>query len=107
MEEEVKVIDHYLCIQMPREVDHHHAIKIRETADKLLLQNEVENIVFDFEKTVFMDSSGVGIILGRLKKMQGLGGKVYVIHVSQRLMKILQISGVMKYVEVLGKQELV
>ena len=51
MEGQVKIIDHYLCIEMPQEVDHHHAAKIREVADRLLLKEEVENIVFDFEKT--------------------------------------------------------
>lgn len=101
MEEKVKIIDHYLCIQMPKEVDHHKATRIRETADRLLLDEEVENIIFDFEETEFMDSSGVGIILGRLKKIQGLGGKVFVVHANERLQKMLSIAGVMQYVEVL------
>lgn len=105
MEEKVKIIDHYLCIQMPKEVDHHHAIRIRETADRYLLKEEVENIIFDFEETIFMDSSGVGIILGRLKKMKGLGGKVFIVHASKRLLKMLQLSGVMPYVEIWDNEQ--
>lgn len=101
MEGQVKIIDHYLCIEMPQEVDHHHAAKIREVADRLLLKEEVENIVFDFEKTTFMDSSGIGVMMGRLKKMKGLGGKVFVVHASKRMEKLLELSGIMSYVEIM------
>ena len=56
--EEFAIIDNYLCIRMPKEVDHHEAAGIRECADKLILNDAVKNIVFDFEDTSFMDSSG-------------------------------------------------
>ena len=62
--EQFAVIDNYLCIKMPQEVDHHGAAGIRENADRLLLNEKVRNIVFDFEDTTFMDSSGIGIIIG-------------------------------------------
>ena len=64
MEQQCAIIDNYLCIRMPKEVDHHGAAGIREHADKLLLDDKVRNIVFDFEDTTFMDSSGIGIIIG-------------------------------------------
>lgn len=101
MEEKIRIIDHYLCIQMPREIDHHIAMKLREAADKLILEKDVENIIFDFQETIMMDSSGIGIILGRLKKMQGLGGKVYILHANDRMKKMLNLAGVMSYVELL------
>ena len=53
--EQFAVIDNYLCIKMPQEVDHHGAAGIRENADRLLLNEKVRNIVFDFEDTTFMD----------------------------------------------------
>ena len=56
MEEQFAIIDNYLCIKMPQEVDHHEAAGIRENADKLILNEQVKNIVFDFEDTTFMDS---------------------------------------------------
>ena len=65
MEQQCAIIDNYLCIRMPKEVDHHGAAGIREHADKLLLDDKERNIVFDFEDTTFMDSSGIGIIIGR------------------------------------------
>ena len=75
--EEFAIINNYLCIRMPREVDHHGAAGIRESADRLILDDQVKNIVFDFENTTFMDSSGIGIIIGRYRKISCFGGKVY------------------------------
>jgi|GEM_PF-4895372 len=69
MEEEFKVIDNYLMVRMPAEVDHHASEYIGRTADRYILKEGVGNVVFDFEKTRFMDSSGIGIIIGRYKKI--------------------------------------
>ncbi|MDE6942115.1 MAG: STAS domain-containing protein, partial [Lachnospiraceae bacterium] len=80
--EEYAIIDDYLCIRMPQEVDHHGAAGIRECADRLILDDKVKNIVFDFADTTFMDSSGLGIIIGRYRKISCFGGKVYAVIVS-------------------------
>ena len=67
MEEESKVLDNYkviedcLCIRMPEEVDHHRSEEICKNADHFVLESQVANVVFDFEDTRFMDSSGIGI----------------------------------------------
>ena len=96
------IIDNYLCIKMPQEVDHHGAAEIRENADRLLLNERVKNIVFDFEDTTFMDSSGIGIIIGRYRKIACFGGKVYAIHADDRIKKILRTSGMSSVIEVLA-----
>lgn len=99
--EEYAIIDNYLCIRMPREVDHHGAASIRECADRLILDDKVKNIVFDFENTTFMDSSGLGIIIGRYRKISCFGGKVYAINVSERISRILKASGMSSIIEIL------
>lgn len=96
------IIDNYLCIRMPREVDHHGAADIREQADRLMLDEKVKNIVFDFEDTTFMDSSGIGIIIGRYRRISCFGGKVYAIHADERIRKILRTSGMSSIIELLG-----
>lgn len=95
------IIDNYLCIKMPREVDHHGAARIREEADRLLLDEKVRNIVFDFEDTTFMDSSGIGIIIGRYRKISSLGGRVYAIHADDRIRRILSTSGMSSVIQML------
>lgn len=96
------IIDNYLCIKMPQEVDHHGAAQIRENADRLLLNERVKNIVFDFEDTTFMDSSGIGIIIGRYRKISCFGGRVYAIHADDRIKKILRTSGMSSVIEILA-----
>lgn len=99
--EDFQVIDNCLMIRLPEEVDHHRAEFISENADRLLVQDEVCNIVFDFENTRFMDSSGIGIIMGRYRKIACFGGRVYAIHADRQIQRILMVSGLNKIVEVL------
>lgn len=100
--EEYAIIDDYLCIRMPGEVDHHGAASIRECADRLILDDKVKNIVFDFEDTTFMDSSGLGIIIGRYRKISCFGGKVYAVNVSERISRLLKASGMSSIIEILS-----
>lgn len=104
VKEDFKVIDHYLCIRMPREVDHHNAGYISQQADELIYKSEVKNLIFDFSDTEFMDSSGVGIILGRYKKITCFQGKVYAIHANMQIRKILHMAGLQKIIEVLEEK---
>ena len=100
MEDLMKVIDDYLLIQIPKELDHHNSEIIRERADRLLNSRNINTIVFDFENTDFMDSSGIGIIMGRYKHISMSGGKVLVIHLNNRMQRIFKMSGLNKYVMV-------
>ena len=93
-----KVIDDYLCIKMPKEIDHHNAEILSKKVDQFICGDKVNHIVFDFIDTEFMDSSGIGIIAGRYKKMQYLGGKVYILNAGKQVNRILLLSGIQKYV---------
>lgn len=99
--EDFKVIDNYLMVKLPEEIDHHKSAYISERADKFILQEQVNNVVFDFEETRFMDSSGIGIIMGRYKKISCFGGKVFAIHADRQIKRILHISGLHKIVEIM------
>lgn len=103
--EEFQIIDKYLMIKLPGEVDHHKSQYLCQKADEMLLCKDVKNIVFDFENTVFMDSSGVGIIMGRYQKITCIGGKIYIIHANQQIKRIIKVSGMAKYVCVLEDQK--
>lgn len=100
--EEFQVIDNCLMVRLPEEVDHHRAAYICENADRFILQKDVQNVIFDFEDTRFMDSSGIGIIMGRYRKISCFGGRVYAIHADRQIQRILKISGLNKVVDVLG-----
>lgn len=98
------IIDNYLMIKMPREVDHHRAADIRVHADEMLLRGNARNIVFDFEDTTFMDSSGIGIIVGRYRKVACINGKVFAINVSSRIRRILAAPNLINIITILEKK---
>ncbi|MCL2253097.1 MAG: anti-sigma factor antagonist [Lachnospiraceae bacterium] len=99
--DDFKVIDNYLMVRMPEEIDHHKSSYISTTADEFIIREKVGNIVFDFENTRFMDSSGIGIIMGRYKKITYFGGKVYTINTDTRIRRTLMISGLHKIIEMM------
>lgn len=100
--EDFQIIDNCLMVRMPAEVDHHLAAYISENADHYILEDGVEHVVFDFEDTKFMDSSGIGIIMGRYRKIACFGGKVFAIHVDRQMRRILTLAGITKVVEILN-----
>ena len=101
MEADFQVIDRYLMVKMPEEIDHHQSFAISRKADSFLMRDQIRGIVFDFEDTKFMDSSGVGVIMGRYKKIACLGGRVFAIHADRQIMRILYISGLSRIMEIM------
>ena len=101
MEEQFSVIDSCLMIRMPEEIDHYKSAYICENADKYILRKDVNHIVFDFSDTRFIDSSGIGIIMGRYKKIALFGGKVFVVHADKQIKRILLVSGMNKIVQIM------
>lgn len=99
--EDFKVIDNCLMIKLPEEVDHHKSTFIGERADWFIVKENVSHVVFDFEETKFMDSSGIGIIMGRYKKISCFGGKIFIIHPDKQIRRILNMSGLQKIVSIL------
>ena len=105
MEDNYQIMDTFLMIRMPEEIDHHVSGEISRRADALMLDRKVEHVVFDFSQTQFMDSSGIGILAGRYRNISSLGGKVYVIHAPKRIRRILKMSGMEKIVEIMEENE--
>ena len=97
MDNRVWVKDAVMTIRLPEEVDHFVADRLREEAGEILVERKV---VFDFRKTVFMDSSGIGLVMGRFREMELIGGKVRAVHVGERMRRILVMSGVTRVIEV-------
>ncbi|RKD34708.1 anti-sigma F factor antagonist [Thermohalobacter berrensis] len=100
MQLEFKTIDKTLIVKFNGELDHHTAENIRKEIDKFYSGNMLKNIILDLEKLNFMDSSGIGLILGRYKNVSQNGGKLCLVNVSPRVEKILKMSGVLKIVKI-------
>lgn len=87
-----------LLIYLPEELDHHNAKLITEQSDWYIVSNRIKNIIFNFKHTNFMDSSGIGVIMGRYKLIKGMGGEISVTNINQSIDRIFTISGLYKIV---------
>ena len=101
MEDNFAIIEQFLMVKMSEVIDSHKSRFIRERADQYLVRADVTSLVFDCEDTKFMDSSGVGVIMGRYKKISCFGGQVYAIHVDRQVNRILTVSGLNKIMEII------
>jgi stage II sporulation protein AA (anti-sigma F factor antagonist) len=88
-----------LIIHIRDELDHHRAVELRREADKRLDKENAKNIIFDFEGVPFMDSSGIGMVMGRYKKVIFTGGRAFVTGVGPGVDRIFRISGLYKIIE--------
>ena len=95
---EYEIFEETLKIKLPEELDHNNATDIRDTADKYIYSCEVKNVEFDFSKTKFMDSSGIGMVLGRYRLIKPIGGKIAMKGVKGKVERIIRISGLYKLV---------
>ena len=92
--------DKLLTCQITEEIDHHTTEKIRRILDDEIERYIPKRIIFDFDKVSFMDSAGIGMILGRYKMIRMLGGSVEMINVKSNVRKIFEMSGVHKIIQI-------
>ena len=89
-----------LVVSVPRELDHHVAQSMSREIDFLADTWHAKTVLFDFSETEFMDSSGIGVIIGRCKNLGYSGGDVSACHLNERVDKIFTVSGLKKIIQV-------
>jgi stage II sporulation protein AA (anti-sigma F factor antagonist) len=94
-----QVQENCLTIYLPREVDHHNADEIRKEADAVISRNHIRYVIFDFDRTDFMDSSGIGAVLGRYKKLSNRGGVLCVAEPNKNVNRIFELAGLYKIIK--------
>ncbi len=101
----IKRKNDYIYAFLKGEIDHHTAPEIREIIDDALSTSETSKIlVLDFGEVSFMDSSGVGLVMGRYRYATTLGKKIRVDNLDNRNYKIMQMSGIEKIAEINKKE---
>ncbi len=89
-----------LTFILTEEIDQYTADKIRRKMDNEIERYSPRKVLFDFSNISFMDSSGIGMILGRYKLVKMLGGDFELINVSSRMRKIFEMSGVTRIIKI-------
>lgn len=88
-----------LIVNINGDIDHHNVSKIKNNIDEQGMMYHIKHIIFDFSKVSFMDSSGIGLIIGRYKMLKGQGGKVVVSSMTENAKKIFVLSGLHKIID--------
>ena len=95
-----------LCAFIKGEIDHHTAPLVRDAIDDAILMNEgAATVILDFSGVSFMDSSGVGLVMGRYRLLSSKNKKLVVENLSERDYKIMKMSGIEKLAVISQKGE--
>ncbi|MBQ7433876.1 MAG: STAS domain-containing protein [Lachnospiraceae bacterium] len=87
-------VGEYVRIYLPSEVDENSCPQISHIARECMKKQGVEQLVFDFSNTVFMDSAGIGMLLARYKEVSFEKGKIFLTGENERVSRILKMSGI-------------
>ena len=94
-----------VIVRLAGELDHYCAQSVRRDLDKMISDHTIRWLILDFTTLQFMDSSGIGVILGRYRQMRDRGGQVGVIHMTPHIQRIFHMSGLDRVIRQLDRQE--
>ena len=102
----MKLCDDIMTVMINGDIDHHTARIIREQIDEKIEQSFPRQLIIDMKNVDFMDSSGIGLILGRYRIMLLYKGGVKIANANKQVSKVLKISGVDKLIEIIAEGNL-
>lgn len=89
-----------LRVELVGDIDHHGAVGVRSEIDGAISEHRPTRTVLMLSGVDFMDSSGIGLIMGRYAKMNAIGGELVICGANERLMKIFKMAGLEKIVKI-------
>ena len=90
--------DKQLTLKITEEIDEHTTEKLRRKIDNEITRFLPRKVIFDFSNVSFMDSAGIGMLLGRYKVIKMLGGQLELENVNKQIRRIFEISGILKII---------
>ena len=97
--------DKLLVFEITEELDHHSVEIIRRRADYEIQRFMPKKVIFDFNRVVFMDSAGIGLVIGRYKAISSLGGTLEMVNVSPNLKRVFEMAGILKIIPIVDVYE--
>ncbi|MEN6463441.1 MAG: anti-sigma F factor antagonist [Syntrophomonas sp.] len=105
MDLELRLIRNTLVVRIKGELDMLVAEELRTEIDNRLDNQQVHNLIINLEKVTFIDSSGLGVIIGRYKKISAGSGKMYIVGAKPAVEKILFFSGLNKLIPMFKSEQ--
>ncbi|WP_147633360.1 anti-sigma F factor antagonist [Turicibacter sanguinis] len=94
-----------LYVNLNGELDHHTADQLRSRLNSVMSESRIQHIVFNLKHLDFMDSSGIGIILGRYNQLKSVNGTVMVIGMKPLVKKVFELSGLSQIIKVVENEK--
>lgn len=98
MDVELKQVRNTLVVRISGELDMVIADKLRSQIDEKLSEGTIKNLIINMEKVTFIDSSGLGMIIGRYKKITSCQGRMFIVGAKANVEKIFRFSGINKLI---------
>lgn len=92
-------VEDKLIATLMGELDHHSAEEVRTKIDDRLDRDKINKLIMNFSGVTFMDSSGIGVVIGRYKKLSPRNGEICVVEVNDRVKKVFELSGMYKIIK--------
>ena len=96
-----------LILKLTEEIDECTVQKIRRKADYEIERYMPRKVIFDFNSVTFMDSAGIGLIIGRYRRANMLGGTIEIANVTDSIKRVLELSGLLKIIKITELEEMV
>ena len=97
---EIKNVGELLTVMLDGEIDHHRAKEIREKIDEAIEFNMPSLLILDFGGVTFMDSSGIGLVMGRYRLLQKKGAKLNLTNLPPNIYKVMKLAGIEKLAKI-------
>ena len=89
-----------LIVSVTGELDQHNASYLREQTDLKITHSNIKNLVFDFTNLDFMDSSGIGLVMGRYKNLKKSGATLNLTNLPSNIYKVMKLAGIEKLAKI-------
>mgnify|MGYP001213375839 CR=1 FL=1 len=106
LQKDYTVRENVLILRLAGEIDHHEAESLRQEWQAYIRKHHIVHVILNLEKVDFMDSSGIGVILGRYKEIIARGGELIACHVTSPVDRLFTMAGLYKIIRSEKNEEL-
>jgi len=96
---QTNILNGVMTVSLAGDLDEKNAKETREYLDKNIQTYSFQTLILDMKQVDFMDSTGIGVLLGRYKKIQAMGGEICVKNINAQIDKVFRVSGLYQIIK--------
>ena len=100
MNVKIEIMPEVITVRLAGDIDHHTAAPIRERIDKEIIKHEPSLLILDFSGVDFMDSSGIGLVMGRYRLLRDNDAKIHIVNPPRHIEKVMRLAGLERLAQI-------